>query len=187
MSETRSLDRLSQGSRYPCAIAATSSDGCSCKCLLSHHFLTFARPSACAIDFAWSFPHAPRERLFFDAATSREIEKEAMMNGGPPMRASRARQPIIDRLGTSCVAVLALLSIAAEAGAATPPYLSWTDYNAIAQQSLTIGPALNLNGNYAVVGAGGFLRMDGQSTQLPHNPPFVVVGDVVQFGNGLTV
>jgi hypothetical protein len=106
-----------------------------------------------------------------------------MRNGRP--REGRAKGQPIHRLLVAATALTALAGSVRDARALPPG--NWLDYNALAQSSLTIGGSLVLNGNYGVILQGGFLRIDGQTSQVNHNPQYVIASDDVQFANGVTI
>lgn len=106
------------------------------------------------------------------------------MRYGRPREGRAKGQPVQSLLVAATA--LTMLAGAARSAEALPPS-NWLDYNALAQESLTIGGRLILNGSYGVIQPGGFLRIDGQTTQANHNPQYVIASDDVQFGNGVTI
>ena len=95
-------------------------------------------------------------------------------------RASRARATASLVRVTLSAALLVGIASPPPATAAEPT--SWLDYTIIAEDRLTIGPNLNLAGNFAVTGAGGSLEIGLNTFHLDGDPTPVMAADTIHLG-----
>lgn len=81
--------------------------------------------------------------------------------------------------------VLAVLvgSIASPPSAAA----SWVDYRIVARSRLSIGPNLNLRGNYVVMDPGGTLALGQNSFQLDGSPAPFMAADTINLGQSASI
>lgn len=99
-------------------------------------------------------------------------------HGRVPAPRARAGAAVLRAVvGATLLGSLVLPTRAAAVEATT-----WLDYTIIAENRLTIGPNLNLSGNFAVTGAGGSLEISTNTFQLDDSPTPFMAGDTIHLG-----